>query len=67
MYQEEIKMERYVLHNRNLQLYTSLGMRLAKVHRALRFDQSPWMKPCIRMNTGLRKKAAVTLRRTYTS
>ena len=33
--------DRYVLHYRNLQLYMSLGMRLTKVHRALRFDQSP--------------------------
>ena len=50
--------DRYVLHYRNLQLYTSLGMRLTKVHRALRFDQSPWMEPYIRMNTEFRKKAA---------
>ena len=50
--------DRHVLHYRNLQLYMSLGMRLAKVHRAVRFDQSPWMEPYIRMNTELRKKAA---------
>ena len=50
--------DRYVLYYRNLQLYTSLGMRLTKVHRALRFDQSPWMEPYSRMNTELRKKAA---------
>ena len=49
---------RYELHYRNLQLYTSLGMRLIKVHRALRFDQRPWMEPYIRMNTELRTKAA---------
>jgi hypothetical protein len=49
--------ERYVLHYRNLQLYLSLGMRLKKIHRALRFEQSPWMEPYIRMNTELRKKA----------
>jgi len=49
--------ERYVLHYRNLQLYLSLGMRLKKVHRALRFKQSPWMEPYIRMNTELRKTA----------
>ena len=48
----------YVLHCQNLQLYMSLGMRLVKVHCALRFDQIPWMEPYIRMNTGLRKKAA---------
>ena len=47
----------YVLHYRNLQLYLSLGMRLTKVHRALKFNQSPWMEPYIRMNTDLRKKA----------
>ena len=50
--------DRYVLHYRNLQLYMSLGMCLTKVHRALRFNQSPWMEPYTRMNTGLRKKAA---------
>lgn len=49
--------ERYVLHYRNLQLYLSLGMRLTKVHRALRFNQTPWMEPYMRMNTDLRKKA----------
>ena len=48
---------RYVLHYRNLQLYLSLGMRLTKVHRALRFQQSRWMEPYIRLNTELRKKA----------
>ena len=48
---------RYILHYRNLQLYKSLGMRLTKVHRALRFEQSPWMEPYIRMNTELRKQA----------
>ena len=39
--------DRCVFQYRNLQLYTSLGMRLTKVHRALRFDQSPWMEPYI--------------------
>ena len=48
---------RYVLHYRNLQLYMSLGLRLTVVHRALWFDQSPWMEPYIRKNTELRKKA----------
>ena len=47
----------YVLHYRNLQLYLSLGMKLTKVCRALRFQQSRWMEPYIRLNTELRKKA----------
>ena len=50
--------DRYVLHYRNLQLYLSLGLCLTEVHRALRFDQSPWMEPYIRMNTEPWKKAA---------
>ncbi|GFS10029.1 hypothetical protein ElyMa_006636600 [Elysia marginata] len=50
--------KRYVVHYRNLQLYLSLGMKLKKVHRALCFEQSPWMEPYIRMNTELRKQAA---------
>ena len=52
--------ERYVLHYRNLQLYISLGMCLKEIHRALRFEQSPWMEPYIRMNTELRKQATNT-------
>ena len=47
----------YVLHYRNLQLYLELGMKLKKIHRALCFEQSPWMEPYIRMNTELRKQA----------
>ena len=47
----------YVLHYRNFQLYLGLGMKLKKIHRALRFEQSPWMEPYIRMNTELRKQA----------
>ena len=47
----------YVLHYRNLQLYLELWMKLKKIHRALCFEQSPWMEPYIRMNTELRKQA----------
>ena len=52
--------EKYVLHYRNLNLYMSLGMKLKKIHRVLRFDERPWMEPYIRMNTELRKKATST-------
>ena len=48
--------ERYVLHYRNLQLYLSLGMRLTKIHRALKFNQTPWMEPYIRNEHRAQKK-----------
>lgn len=48
---------KYVVHYRNLQMYLSMGLRLKKIYRVLAYDQSPWMKPYITMNTELRKRA----------
>ena len=47
----------YVLHHKNLKQYLKEGMILKKVHRRIKFYQSPWMEPYIRKNTDLRKEA----------
>src|SRR5277367_1344989 len=47
----------YILHYRNLQFYLAQGMKLEKIHRGVRFSQSPWLADFIHFNTEKRKAA----------
>ena len=47
----------YVLHEENLKLYLSLGLKLKKIHRVLEFSEKPWLKEYIDFNTEKRKDA----------
>ena len=48
---------RYVIHHRNLKLYLSLGMKLTKIHRGIKFVEEPWLRSYIEKNTELRKRS----------
>ena len=47
----------YVCLYKNLHLYLSLGMKLTKIHRVLKFKQSDWMKKYINFKTDKRMNA----------
>ena len=49
--------DKYVVHRRNLQYYINQGMVLEHIYEAIKFEQSPWMKPYIIFNTEQRAKS----------
>ena len=44
------------IHIRNLKQSLNHGLILRNIHRVIKFNQKAWLKPCIDINTMLRKK-----------
>ena len=43
----------YVLHYENLKLYESLGLKITKIDRSIKFEESAWLEEDINLNTKL--------------
>ena len=57
----------YVIHVRNLKQKLNHGLVLKIVQREIKFNQKAWLKPYIDMNTKLRKKSIIILRKTFST
>ena len=57
--------KKYVVYYRNLQLYLSLGIKLSKIHKILKFKQSDWLKKYIDFHTEKRKNAVSSFQKDY--
>ena len=55
----------YVIHIQALNQALQHGLRLDRIHRAIEFDQSPWLKTYIDFNTQLRMSATNDLEKDF--
>jgi hypothetical protein len=57
--------KKYVLHHTNLKQYLSMGLKLTKVHRGVKFLEMDWMKEYIQLNTDLRTKGTTDIEKDF--
>jgi hypothetical protein len=55
----------YVVNDKVLSLYVSLGLQVTKIHRIISYNQSEWLKEYIDMNTNARKLAKSTFEKDF--
>ena len=46
----------YVVHHKTFKQYESLGHKITKIHRGIKFEESAWLKPYIDFNTKTENK-----------
>ena len=47
----------YVVHYENLKLYERLGLKMIKIHRGIKFEESAWLEEYINLETKMRIEA----------
>ena len=47
----------YIVHYRTLQTYLKLGLEITAIHKILAFNEEPWARPYVELNTLKRKHA----------
>ena len=57
----------YFIHIRNLKQALNHGLVLKKVHRVIKFNKKACLKPYTAMNTKLRQKQTIILKKTFSS
>ena len=57
--------EKYVIHIRALKQALNHGLKLKKVDRVIQFIQKDWLKPYIDMNTELKKRHKMILKKIF--
>ena len=45
------------MHYNNVKLYDSLGLKITKIHKGIKFEESAWLEEYINLNTELRIEA----------